>query len=253
MAKTEPPAPTPSATRCANPTCGHPEFAHTGWRDPLGQLHVECWTCNCKRFVPPASAPAATPEPERTEFVLICDHCGARREIDDGPRLGEIHTGCNVGAFRLHRRETGAWSFLNVLAQSLRPAAPTGEEAETLLRRALGNAMRLLERRSSNDVTLRDSVGTLASAIYADVEAALTAQATALAALREDAQRWRFVREHYTWLRRVDDDEVEQTYLEVRMPIAADLSCAPMADHAIDRLRAALAPRQTTTDRSDDS
>jgi hypothetical protein len=91
---------------------------------------------------PAPSSLTPAPEPQ-TEFILKCDHCGAWREVDDGPQLGEIHDGCNVGAWRLYHRN-GVWSFLNVLAQS-RPLAarsalpaPAPEPTRTWVCKACG-------------------------------------------------------------------------------------------------------------------
>ena len=52
----------------------------------------------------------------------------------------------------------------------------------------------------------------------------------------EDAERWRYAASHYEWHRIVVDGE-ERTYIMVRVANGADLSCAAMANHAIDAAR----------------
>ena len=61
-----------------------------------------------------------------------------------------------------------------------------------------------------------------------------------------NAERWRYVRDHAQWHRRTEvvgwamSEPIteEQTFMMVRMPNGANLSCAAMYDHAIDAARA---------------
>lgn len=77
-----------------------------------------------------------------------------------------------------------------------------------------------------------------------DVGAALRSQAERGEQDREDAERWRYVRSHYQWIRH-DDGHGERTYIDVRVPDGSDLSCSPMVDDALDAARSSH-PQEST-------
>lgn len=55
--------------------------------------------------------------------------------------------------------------------------------------------------------------------------------------LREDAERYRWIRNNHEWCRSINNDieDDDHTYLKCRFPLNTNLGCAAMLDHAINK------------------
>lgn len=209
--------------------CGHDAGSHNRLRFNCLATNDQNLRCSCRRYAP-ASAPAATPEPERcvecgaTDTVLARGEDGKMRclrnpakrwprpVVPDNPPAAPTGEEAEQTFDRWYsqpcdrcggRRDYRADGQMQVVCFRCAnpPAPPTGEEAETL-------------HAAASDLRHIANGGSCAPETLLAHADALLAQATALAALRKESQTCA--------------EDLCDAWEEIR------------------RLRAALAPRQTT-------